>query len=245
MAYEFSQVEGKFETINEGMLAAVIPSGMSFTAFKEKLKAGELVLLTETPVAPVLVKDNDRKSWFVSSSGNSDLSPAAENALLARTNITGSHAGGMANTQESLVADIDQTYIPEPIKSASSQTEPKLKYEYCFEVACSAATFRESIGCSFELAKTQQEDVIGLSQTESTEHGTKYIGYTAVDEPKKLLAKVASKQLGISIPNAIEVKPVGTATVKEAFIPVVPSVQLGERLGLPTRVTTTISTMAV
>ncbi|MEN2404120.1 LysM peptidoglycan-binding domain-containing protein, partial [Vibrio cholerae] len=111
---------------------------------------------------------------------------------------------------------------------------PKLQYEYCFEVACSDETFRKSVGYAFELAKTQQEALIGRWQTEATEHGTKYTAHTAFDEPKKLVAKVASNALGISVPDNVQVKPIGSGVVREAFIPVVPSVQLGERLGLPT-----------
>ncbi len=40
--------------------------------------------------------------------------------------------------------------------------------------------------------------------------------------------------MGISVPDNVQVKPIGSGVVREAFIPVVPSVQLGERLGLPT-----------
>lgn len=43
---------------------------------------------------------------------------------------------------------------------------------------------RKSVGYAFELAKTQQEALIGRWQTEATEHGTKYIAHTAFDEPK-------------------------------------------------------------
>ncbi len=48
------------------------------------------------------------------------------------------------------------------------------------------------------------------------------------------LCKVASSSMGISVPENVQVKPIGSGVVREAFIPVVPSVQLGERLGLPT-----------
>ncbi len=71
-------------------------------------------------------------------------------------------------------------------------------------------------------------------QAQATEHGTKYTAHAAFDEPKKLVAKVASNALGISVPDNVQVKPIGSGVVREAFIPVVPSVQLGERLGLPT-----------
>ena len=56
----------------------------------------------------------------------------------------------------------------------------------------------------------------------------------AFDEPKKLVVKVADYSMGISLPDNVQVNPIGSGVVQEAFIPVVPSVQLGERLGLPT-----------
>ncbi|MCW8336458.1 T6SS effector antibacterial DNase, partial [Vibrio paucivorans] len=130
--------------------------------------------------------------------------------------------------------NIEETYVPEPVKPDTSDAPPKLKYEYCFEVACSDETFRKSVGCSFELAKTKEEVVIGRWQTAVTEHGTKYTAYSAVAEPKRLTAKVAAIPMGISVPHNVNLKPIGSGAVREAFIPVVPSVQLGERLGLPT-----------
>ncbi|CAE6932153.1 LysM domain [Vibrio sp. B1ASS3] len=76
--------------------------------------------------------------------------------------------------------------------------------------------------------------MIGRWLTAVTEHGTKYTAYSAVDEPKRLTAKVAAIPMGISVPHNVKLKPIGSDAVREAFIPVVPSVQLGERLGLPT-----------
>ena len=90
------------------------------------------------------------------------------------------------------------------------------------------------MGCAFQLGKTKQEAMIGRWQTEPTEYGTKYIAHTAFDEPKKLFAKVADSSMGISVLESVQVKPIGSGLVREAFIPVIPSVQLGERLGLPT-----------
>lgn len=75
---------------------------------------------------------------------------------------------------------------------------------------------------------------MGRWESERTDHGTKYTAHTAFDEPKKLVVKVASSSMGIGVPESVQVKPIGSGVVREAFIPVVPSVQLGERLGLPT-----------
>ncbi|EOW9491437.1 LysM peptidoglycan-binding domain-containing protein [Vibrio cholerae] len=236
MAYEFGQVEGDIGRLDERALGSALPQGMSYSSFMEKLKSGELALLTDSPSKPVMLRDGMSKSWSLSAEGQEALSPEAKSAYLSRTRMSGGAAGSATPTQSSAgyAPNIEETYVPEPVKPDTSDAPPKLQYEYCFEVACSDETFRKSVGYAFELAKTKQESLIGSWQTEATEHGTKYTAHTAFDEPKKLVAKVASNALGMSVPNNVQVKPIGSGVVREAFIPVVPSVQLGERLGLPT-----------
>ncbi len=236
MTYEFGQVEGDIERLTEKTLGSALPRGVSFASFMNKLKSGELALLTDTPSKPVLLRDGMSKSWSLSAEGQEALSPEAKNAFLSRAKMSGGAAGGAAPSRSSAgyTPNIEETYVPEPVKPDTSDAPPKLKYEYCFEVACSDETFRQSVGCSFELAKTKEEVVIGRWQTAVTEHGTKYTAYSAVDEPKRLTAKVAAIPMGISVPHNVKLKPIGSGAVREAFIPVVPSVQLGERLGLPT-----------
>ncbi|EPR4992919.1 T6SS effector antibacterial DNase [Vibrio navarrensis] len=236
MTYEFGQVEGDIGRLDERALGSALPQGMSYSSFMDKLKSGELALLTDSPSKPVMLRDGMSKSWSLSAEGQEALSPEAKNAYLSRTRMSGGAAGSAAPTQSAAgyAPNIEETYVPEPVKPDTSDAPPKLQYEYCFEVACSDETFRKSVGYAFELAKTKQEVLIGRWQTEATEHGTKYTAHTAFDEPKKLVAKVASNALGISVPDNVQVKPIGSGVVREAFIPVVPSVQLGERLGLPT-----------
>ncbi len=236
MAYEFGQVEGDIGRLDERALGSALPQGMSYSSFMEKLKSGELALLTDSPSKPVMLRDGMSKSWSLSAEGQEALSPEAKSAYLSRTKMSGGAAGSATPTQSSAgyAPNIEETYVPEPVKPDTSDAPPKLQYEYCFEVACSDETFRKSVGYAFELAKTQQESLIGSWQAQATEHGTKYTAHAAFDEPKKLVAKVASNALGMSVPNNVQVKPIGSGVVREAFIPVVPSVQLGERLGLPT-----------
>ncbi|MBT2924202.1 LysM peptidoglycan-binding domain-containing protein [Vibrio anguillarum] len=235
MTYEFGQVEGDIERLDERTLGSALPQGMSYSSFMDKLKRGELALLTDSPSKPVMLQDGMSKSWELSTEGQEALSPEAKNAYLSRTRMSGGAAGGASSRGGASEPSIDETYVPEPVKPNQRETTSKIKYEYCFEIACSDETFKQNIGCAFELAKTKQEPVVGRWETERTDHGTKYTAYTAFDEPKKLVAKVASSSMGISVPESVQVKPIGSGVVREAFIPVVPSVQLGERLGLPTK----------
>ncbi|OOE34979.1 hypothetical protein BZG04_09585 [Salinivibrio kushneri] len=239
MAYEFGQVEGDIEALNERDLDGVMPDGVSFSQFKEKLDSGEFALLTDTPMRPAMVHDNTNKVWALSPDTETTLSPQTRSALAARANQSGSVAGGAGESggvshSAHAATNIEDTYVPEPVKPDRSDAPPALKYEYCFEIASSDKVFSKTVGCKFELAKTQQEGVIGDWQTARTEHGTKYTTYTAFNEPKKLVAKIASALMGISVPEPVQVKPIGSGIIQEAFIPVTPSVQLGDRLGLPT-----------
>ncbi len=236
MTHEFGQVEGDIERLTERALSSAIPHGMSFSRFMDKLKSGELALLTDTPSKPVMFRDGMSKSWSLSTEGQEALSPEAQNAFLSRAKVSRGAVSRAASSQSraAYAPSIEETYVPEPIKPDISDASPQLNYEYCFEIACSEDTFKKSVGCAFQLGKTKQESMIGRWQTEPTEHGTKYIAHTAFDEPKKLFAKVADSSMGINVPDGVQVKPIGSGVVEEAFIPVVPSVQLGERLGLPT-----------
>ncbi|OOE84681.1 S-type Pyocin domain-containing protein [Salinivibrio sp. PR6] len=239
MAYEFGQVEGDIEALNERDLDGVIPDGVSFSQFKEKLSSGEAALLTDTPSMPAMLYDSTNKIWTLSPDTETTLSPQIRSALMARANQSGAAAGGGSGSgggsrSEAATENIEDTYVPEPVKPDRSNAPPSLKYEYCFEIASSDKVFSKTVGCKFELAKTQQEGVIGDWQTAPTEHGTKYTAYAAFNEPKKLVAKIASASMGISVPEPVQMKPIGSGVIQEAFIPVTPSVQLGERLGLPT-----------
>ncbi|MCM5511608.1 colicin E3/pyocin S6 family cytotoxin [Vibrio sp. SCSIO 43169] len=236
MAHEFGQVEGDIDRLTERALSSALPYGMSFPRFKDKLKSGELALLTETPSKPLMFRDGMSKSWSLSIEGQEALSPDAKSAFLAKAKMSRGAVSGAASSRGSAAyaPSIEETYLPEPVKPDTSDAQPQLNYEYCFEIACSEDTFKKSVGCAFQLGKTKQETMIGRWQTEPTEHGTKYTAHTAFDEPKKLVVKVAESSMGISVPDSVQVKPIGSGVVEEAFIPVVPSVQLGERLGLPT-----------
>lgn len=186
MAYEFGQVEGDIGRLDERALGSALPQGMSYSSFMDKLKSGELALLTGSPSKPVMLRDGMSKSWSLSAQGQEALSPEAKSAYQSRARMSGGATGSAAPTQSAAgyAPNIEETYVPEPVKPDTSDAPPKLQYEYCFEVACSDETLRKSVGYAFELAKTQQEALIGRWQTEATEHGTKYIAHTAFDEPK-------------------------------------------------------------
>ncbi|ELA6924839.1 S-type pyocin domain-containing protein [Vibrio parahaemolyticus] len=237
MAYEFGQVEGGFNELNESELKTAIPSGMGFKAFLEQLRQGHLVLLTDSPSTPMLLSESgtmgEARRWTLNSQATDNLEPAAQNALLARTRMSGSSAG--YSRSKSLHPPLPMpTYIPEPPRPDYSDEPPKLKYEYSFEIACSQDSVRKAGNCHFILTKTKNEVELGRWAETKTEHGTRYTIQTAFDEPKRLIAQVASRPMGISPTHPVKVRNIGAQVANEGFIPVTPTVQLGERLGFPT-----------
>ncbi len=236
MTYELGQIEGDIENLDETSLGSLLPNGMSFTSFIRSLKSGELALIKDTPSNPLMIRDGASGSWALSQVGQNALWPEGKEAYLARAFISNGVSGSTTSNRSSAAysSQIEEVYTPEPVQSAVSESSVEVAYEYCFEVACSEDTFNKSVGCAFELAKTKQEAKLCRWQSEETEHGTKHTVHTVFDEPKKLVVKVASDQLGVSVEDCVQVDAIGSGVVREAFIPVVPSVQLGERLGLPT-----------
>ncbi|WP_242014127.1 MIX and LysM peptidoglycan-binding domain-containing protein [Vibrio parahaemolyticus] len=237
MAYEFGQVEGGFNELNENELKTAIPSGMEFKAFMEQLRQGHLVLLTDSPSIPMLLSESGTmgggKTWSLNSQATDNVEPAAQSALLARTRMSGSSAGYCRN--HSLHPPLPMpTYVPEPPRPDYSDESPKLKYEYSFEIACSQDSVRQAGSCHFILTKTKNEVELGRWVETKTEHGTRYTIQTAFDEPKRLVAQVASRPMGISPTHSVKVRNIGAQVANEGFIPVTPTVQLGERLGFPT-----------
>ncbi|ELX4139920.1 S-type pyocin domain-containing protein [Vibrio vulnificus] len=237
MAYEFGQVEGGFNELNERELKTAIPSGMGFKAFMDQLRQGHLVLLTDSPSTPMLLSESgtmgEGKTWSLNSQATDNVEPAAQSALLARTRMSGSSAGYSRN--QSLHPPLPMpTYVPEPPRPDYSDEPPKLKYEYSFEIACSQDSARRASNCHFILAKTKNEVELGRWVETKTEHGTRYTIQTAFDEPKRLVAQVASRPMGISPTHPVKVRNIGAQVANEGFIPVTPTVQLGERLGFPT-----------
>jgi len=146
MSYEFGQVEGDISTLSERDVSNIIPDGVSFSQFKGKLDSGEYALLTDTPTHPAMVHDSVNKIWSVAPGTDTSLSPQARSALSARANQSGNVAGGASGSDSASTSshgattNIEDTYVPEPVKPDRSDVPPALKYEYCFEIAASDKT---------------------------------------------------------------------------------------------------------
>ncbi|CAH7170948.1 LysM domain-containing protein [Vibrio chagasii] len=238
MAYEFPQVETDLSRITPDKLPEIARKGMSYQKAIEDIKQGHFALLVDSPISPALTLEGSTssKQWSITPNASHNLSQQAAYALSSRARMANNPSSGAGYKQTTAGYDpvIEQTYVPEPIVRDLSDKTPELKYEYCIDIACSLDTFRERIGYSFSLAKTKEEVSLGNWTHEITSDGVRLKVLSAVDEPKKLLVKVADTHMGLTPLNKVNLNPIGTNKVTESFIPVIPSIELGARLGLPT-----------
>ncbi|MDF4316669.1 hypothetical protein P3597_23375 [Vibrio parahaemolyticus] len=80
MAYEFGQVEGDINRLEKRDVSN-LPGGYSFEKLVDKLKTGELALLTDFPSKPVLSQDSMTRKWSLTSDGSELLTDSAKSAF--------------------------------------------------------------------------------------------------------------------------------------------------------------------
>ena len=111
-------------------------------------------------------------------------------------------------------------------------TRPELEYE--FELLCDKAAFKSHVGWDFILTKAGDEPNNMSWLEKESDKGFVFLAKTKEPEPRTLTLKSKNVQMPLSIPNVMA-KPKGEGDVNDAFIAVMPSIQFGERLGLPTQ----------
>lgn len=233
MAYEFAQAEADFHYLSQSDLSGVLTkSKLSLEQLKDQLRDGHLVLLSDNPSIPILVRDDDgmgMKSWVMNEAAKGRLTPVAQNALLARTRMSGR---GAASVSRRLHPPLPMPpYTPEPVVRDVVQPKP-LNYEYCLDVACTETSYFEKVRAKLALAKTKAEGELDRWEATPIKHGTRYRVFGHTPEPKRLFTEVASIPMGIWI-KPVTMKSRGSNVATEGLIPIRPVVQLGMRLGLP------------
>lgn len=234
MSHEFGLIEGNFHNLAEADIASAIPAHLTFEQLKQHLHEGKLVLVSDTPQTPALLSYNDPigpKTWRLNSEVISAFSDNAAEELLAKTKIPRATEGYSARIGDT--ATLEQAYTPQPI-AVESVEEISKEFEYSFEVGCSDATIKKMVHSDFALAKTEKENAVTRWEQTNTEQGTRYTTLCVFDEPKRLNIHIADDNLGLTPLEAITLQKAGSHKTEEGFIPVVPAVLLGERLGLPT-----------
>lgn len=236
MAYEFSQVEADFTPLSQSELAGVIPSKMGIDKFKDQLREGHLALLNDCPSVPMFISESASsgvKTWAINTQATDIITPSARHAFASRTKMNGFVGGGGSGNLNP--AAPMPPYTPEPVIPSAAESPAALNYEYCFEVGCSEETLRSEAHTQFALGKTEKETLLGDWQTSKTAQGTLYKVHAAENEPKRLAVSIGSARLGLSPLQPVTVNSINSNLANEAFIPIIPTVKRGLRLGLPTQ----------
>ncbi|SJL82595.1 MIX and LysM peptidoglycan-binding domain-containing protein [Vibrio palustris] len=175
-----------------------------------------LLLRNDTPKPALLTSTADAFAWEKPSTSNDTSS--------LRRDARGDHStqNWSKTAKHSIRPDFTDDVKP-------------LRYEFCFEVACSEQALINNVGCSFSLGKTIREPELGHWHKAQSSFGTKFTIHTAYNEPKRLMIQVGSTPMGLTINHSVKLEDIGSDSIRDSFVPVIPAVQHGDYLGLPTK----------
>ncbi|MEL6117548.1 S-type pyocin domain-containing protein, partial [Photobacterium sp. SP02] len=125
------------------------------------------------------------------------------------------------------------TLAPSP--PAGEDPEPVAQFEYSFDLSCSAESLHQHSTCEFALGNTEAEDWRANWQIKPIEQGYRHTTEVRVEEPKHLYLIRASSSLGVTPVEPVTVHPKGAGQAQDAFVAVMPAVEIDGRLGHPTQ----------
>ena len=226
---EASRIEGDWGRFSDNELSE-LSQGKSASSIRSELENGEIALIVDSPSSPLLLREG--QGFSVSKSNAPLLSESGAKKIGYR--FSGNYSGGtVAKPGGTLHPPKPMpSYTPEPVIRNKKDRSPAL--EYCFEIVCSEKSFAKNIGCTFILKGSFDESLIGRWVTAKTEYGFKQTASIKEDELKQFSVNMNSLPMGLALPNKIKPRPQGSGIIKESFIPIMPAIQIGERLGFPT-----------
>tara|TARA_R110001599_G_scaffold61252_3_gene170152 strand:- start:1519 stop:4434 length:2916 start_codon:yes stop_codon:yes gene_type:complete len=241
MAFEYQKVEGGLSTIDQRDLQAILPKGMTADALLEKFASGEYVLLTDSPITPLLIQASSNfvlDEWKINPDAEANFQPSALFALQNRLSMGGVSGGSSAFTDQNNgnlhpAQPIHST--PEPVvpDSSTQQRQAPLAYEYNIEIAFSSKAPHLPSRLTTQLTDTNGKNPQANWDASPTKYGAKYTIKTDSKTPRNLRFSVANDVMGLSL-KGVNMVTLGSGTVNDAFIPIMPAVQYGERLALTT-----------
>lgn len=214
------------------------PRGMSEASVWRGLESGELLLLAESPHI-ALLKLGAQGEWLISDSAVPLVSQELQARVLGRVGArhgtwgTGFGAA-MAPTQGGSTArGVVQEPYQYPAEVVTPDHQPREAFHYEVQVACPPATLQRFIGIHFVLATTEQEREVTLMPC-PVRAGTRCEASIRTNTPRCLrVMKGGRCYEGLSI---AEVAPQSHhGVVRERYLAVMPTVQVGQRLAFPTR----------
>jgi uncharacterized protein (DUF2235 family) len=241
MAFEYHYVEGGLSQIDKRDLQSILPKGITADALLEKIAAGEYALLTDIPITPLLIQDSSNflsGEWQINPDAESNFQPSALLALQNRLNMGGLGGGASAFADQNngnLHPAQPIHYTPEPVvpDSSTQQRQAPLAYEYNIEIAFSANNPNHPVNLNTVLTDAKGKNPVGKWDASPTKFGTRYTIKSNSNAFHNLNFLATTNTMGLSLKN-VEMVTLGSGKINDAFIPIMPTMQRGERLGLAT-----------
>ncbi|MGO2233972.1 MAG: phospholipase effector Tle1 domain-containing protein [Marinomonas sp.] len=240
MAMDFAYVEGRdLAHIDERELQPALPKGWDTATLIDKIHSGEYALLTDHPAQSLLVQERKKfgkSEWQINPETKDTLPAGLLGAVTQRLSMMGQGSGSSeANNRGNLHSAIEPDYTPEPVirarDSSHESTEPVA--EYNLEITFSKDKPKHPVELSVTLYDTKNKMTKEDWQATPTRYGTRYTITTTNKKPHHLQIQAVHRAMGTSRKN-VALVPIGSGKIGDAFIPVMPQVQLGERLAFAT-----------
>ncbi len=126
------------------------------------------------------------------------------------------------------------TLPPRATSPISESSAPELQYQYCVEICGDKATFSQRVGWAPVLASTSAEPALKKWLVTDTEWGQCLTAIAKTNVSRQLFFEARNTVMPLAVSD-ITLQERNTLVMDEAFMAVMPAVQFGDRLCLPTQ----------
>lgn len=231
-----TQVEGNIDAISTTQLKKLTPTGRSLASIKKELERGESTLISESPHTPLFVEAEN--SLKLNLDHAITLANEAVQALVKHftpapvVNLFGQIFS--EETTDSLPPAVEPEVLP--TESMPPEVAPQAAYRYNLEVACPPNLHLRYLPGLVSLAKVpDNDDAITLFHNTAKKEHYWLRGNAFSNNSRKIYYKPQGSICSNLFSFEISLVEESSEIANEALIPVTPTVQIGKRLGLPTK----------
>lgn len=231
-----TQIEGNINAVSTTQLQKLAPTGRSLSSIRNELERGESTLISESPHTSLFVETED--GLELNTDHAITLAHEAVQTLVSRL-IPAPVANWFSQTfSEETTDSLPPAVEPDmlPPENTPHAPAPQSAYRYNLEVACPPDMHQKYLPGIVSLAKISgKEDAVTLARnTEQLEHYW-LKAMTITNDSRKLYYKPQGSTCSNLFSFEVSLVDANTEKASEALIPVTPTVQIGKRLGLPTK----------
>lgn len=231
-----TKIEGNINAVSTTQLQKVAPTGRSLSSIRNELERGESTLISESPHTSLFVETED--GLELNTDHAITLAHDAVQTLVSRL-IPAPVANWFSQTfSEETTDSLPPAVEPEmlPPENTPHDPAPQSTYRYNLEVACPPDMHQRYLPGIVSLAKVSgKEDAVTLSRnTEKLEHYW-LKAMTITNDSRNLYYKPQGSTCSHLFSFEVALVDANTERADEALVPITPAVQVGKRLGFPTK----------